>query len=67
MDTGASTFFLGEVRATGRGPGRDVLEPAALRAGLPEDVIRDYMAKLGQAQDEARRLSATMRSTNTRK
>lgn len=67
MDTGASTFFLGEVRATGRGPGRDVLEPAALRAGLPEDVIRDYMAKLGQAQDEARRLSATMRSTYTRK
>ena len=67
MDTGASTFFLGEVRATGRGPGRDVLEPAALRAGLPEDVIRDYMAKLGQAQDDARRLSATMRSTYTRK
>ena len=67
MDTGASTFFLGEVRATGRGPGRDVLEPAALRAGLPEDVIRDYMAKLGQAQDDARRLSATMRSAYTRK
>jgi flavin reductase (DIM6/NTAB) family NADH-FMN oxidoreductase RutF len=67
MDTGSSTFFLGEVRETGRGPGVEVLEPEALRAGLPEDVIRDYMAKLGAAQDEARRMSALMRSGYTRK
>jgi flavin reductase (DIM6/NTAB) family NADH-FMN oxidoreductase RutF len=67
MDTGSSTFFMGEVRATGRGPGREVLEPAALRAGLPADVIRDYMAKLGAAQDAARTLSATMQSAYTRK
>jgi len=67
MDTGSSTFFMGEVRWAGRGPGREVLEPAALRAGLPEDVIRDYLAKLGAAQDQARALSATMRSIYTRK
>jgi len=67
MDTGSSTFFLGEVRETGRGPGTEVLEPAALRAGLPESVIREYMSKLAIAQDEAGRTSPLMRSTYTRK
>jgi flavin reductase (DIM6/NTAB) family NADH-FMN oxidoreductase RutF len=67
MDTGSSTFFLGEVRANGRGPGMEIMEPAALRAGLPESVIRDYMAKLAVAQAEARRLTPTMRSAYARK
>ncbi len=67
MDTGSSTFFLGEVRGAGRGPGRDVMEPAALRESLPESTIRDYMAKLSAAQDEARRLTPLMRSAYARK
>jgi flavin reductase (DIM6/NTAB) family NADH-FMN oxidoreductase RutF len=67
MDTGSSTFFMGEVVAAGRGPGAEPMEPAALRASLPESRIREYMAKLAAAQEEARRASRQMVSIYTRK
>jgi flavin reductase (DIM6/NTAB) family NADH-FMN oxidoreductase RutF len=67
MDTGSSTFFMGDVVDAGRGPGREPLEPAALRAALPPERIQDYMAKLAAAQDVARQASRTMRSIYTRK
>jgi flavin reductase (DIM6/NTAB) family NADH-FMN oxidoreductase RutF len=66
MDTGSSTFFLGEAVATGRGPGKEVLLPQALRANLPENLMKEYASKLEEAQASARRMSATMRSTYRR-
>jgi len=60
MDTGSSTFFMGEVVDAGRGPGAEPLEPAALRAALPPERIQRYMEKLAAAQDAARRASGLM-------
>jgi len=62
MDTGSSTFFMGEVVETGRGPGSLVMTPPHLRANLPEAFRRDYLSKLTEAQDSARKLSGTMKS-----
>lgn len=57
MDTGASTFFMGEARAAGRGPGAEVLLPPALRANLPEALMNEYAVKLHEAQAFARDMS----------
>jgi flavin reductase (DIM6/NTAB) family NADH-FMN oxidoreductase RutF len=62
MDTGASTFFLGEAIATGKGPGAEVLLPAALRANLPEKLMKEYADKLHEAQNFARRMSLEMQT-----
>lgn len=62
MDTGSSTFFMGDVVDNGRGPGSVVMTPPALRAALPEQFRADYMEKLTEAQDRARELSAGMKS-----
>ena len=67
MDTGSSTFFMGEVVDAGRGPGATPLEPAALRAALPPERIQLYMEKLAAAQDAARAASRKMVSIYTRK
>ncbi len=67
MDTGSSTFFLGEVVATGRGPGADVLEPAWLREHIAEDLKREYVSKLEVAQRAAREASGRMVSIYRRK
>ena len=67
MDTGSSTFFMGEVREAGRGPGTEVLEPAYLRANLPSKLVADYVAHLAEAQETARQASRTMRSIYQRK
>ncbi len=61
MDTGSSTFFMGDVVASGRGPGGEVLEPVALRDALPQDLMVNYGARLKDAQDRARALSRTIR------
>jgi flavin reductase (DIM6/NTAB) family NADH-FMN oxidoreductase RutF len=61
MDTGSSTFFMGDVVASGRGPGTDVLEPDYLRDHLPAQLQRDYASRLARAQDEARALARTMK------
>lgn len=66
MDTGASTFFLGEAIATGKGPGTDVLMPAMLRANLPEQLMKEYADKLQEAQARARTLSGEMQTTYIR-
>lgn len=66
MDTGASTFFLGEAIATGKGPGAEVLQPAALRAGLPEALLKEYADKLHEAQDFARKMSGHVQTTYIR-
>lgn len=62
MDTGASTFFMGAAVDTGRGPGKEVLLPAALRANLPEKLMEEYASKLQGAQATARAMSSTMKS-----
>lgn len=62
MDTGSSTFYMGEVVATGRGPGTEPMEPAWLRGHLTEAMKNEYLAKLTDAQDAARHASKTMRS-----
>jgi len=67
MDTGSSTFFMGEVVDSGRGPGGDVLEPAQLREALPPTLATDYQQHLRAAQDAARRASRDMKSTYSRK
>lgn len=61
MDTGSSTFFLGDVVASGRGPGTEPMAPADLRARLPADRMEEYAGKLQAAQDAARRLSRDIR------
>ena len=60
MDTGSSTFFMGEVVATGKGPGAEPLEPHALRANLAEETMKNYAVKLKEAQDRARDASGRM-------
>jgi len=67
MDTGSSTFFMGEVRDSGPGSGGEALEPAALRARLPAERVAEYQTKLAAAQAAARELSKTMRSGYSRK
>lgn len=61
MDTGSSTFFMGEVVELGRGPGREVLQPSYLRANLPEALVAEYTAKLLRAQETARTMSRDIR------
>jgi len=67
MDTGSSTFFMGEVVETGKGPGTEAMEPQWLRGHLTEEMKQTYLAKLTDAQDLARRMSREMRSTYMRK
>jgi flavin reductase (DIM6/NTAB) family NADH-FMN oxidoreductase RutF len=67
MDTGASTFFLGEAIATGKGPGAEVLLPPALRANLPEKLMAEYASKLHEAQATARRMSGEIQTTYMRR
>ena len=62
MDTGASTFFMGDVVAAGAGPGKTPLEPSWLRDHLTEDMKRQYLARLTAAQDAARQASKKMQS-----
>jgi flavin reductase (DIM6/NTAB) family NADH-FMN oxidoreductase RutF len=61
MDTGSSTLFLGDVVALGRGPGREILQPAYLRANLPEALVAEYLANLQRAQETARTMSRDIR------
>lgn len=67
MDTGSSTFFMGDVVNTGKGPGKDVLEPTWLRAQLPAALVEEYRAKLAEAQESGRRLSKEIRSIYPRR
>ncbi len=61
MDTGSSTFFLGDVVLAGKGPGTEPMEPAFLRAHLPADRMQEYAGKLQAAQEAARGLSRDIR------
>lgn len=67
MDTGASTFFMGEIIDTGKGPGADVLLPPVLRANLPEGLLKEYADKLHEAQAFARKMSAEMQTSYMRR
>jgi len=64
MDTGSSTCFLGEAAGVGRGPGREVLTPAYLRARMPEEYRNAYLANLKTAQDAARDASRNVRAVH---
>ena len=66
MDTGSSTFYLGEVVDTGKGPGTEAMEPQWLRGHLTGEMKQTYLAKLTDAQDVARRMSAEMKSAYKR-
>jgi len=67
MDTGSSTFFMGDIVLTGKGPGAEPLAPAALRAQLAPAEIAEYTQKLTAAQQAAREASGRMVSIYTRK
>ncbi|MDP3772987.1 MAG: flavin reductase family protein [Gemmatimonadales bacterium] len=62
MDTGSSTCFLGEAEGVGRGPGREVMESAYLRAKMPEEWKNAYLQNLGTAQAAARAASRNIRA-----
>jgi flavin reductase (DIM6/NTAB) family NADH-FMN oxidoreductase RutF len=62
MDTGASTFFMGDVVEAGAGPGKVPMEPTYLRDHLTDEMKRGYMDRLGAAQAAARAASKTMKS-----
>ncbi len=58
MDTGSSTFFLGDVVDIGRGPGKEIMTPGYMRANLPESWREPYVRNLAAAQAWARERSA---------
>jgi flavin reductase (DIM6/NTAB) family NADH-FMN oxidoreductase RutF len=62
MDAGSSTWFLADVADLGRGPGRDMLTPAYLRANLPEGAQEIYRRNLAAAQAWARERSRDLRT-----
>ena len=66
MDTGSSTFFMGDVVDAGRGPGNEPMEPSYLRANLTPEMTAEYVANLGHAQAVAREASKRMVSTYKR-
>ncbi len=66
MDTGSSTFFMGDVIDAGKGPGNEPLEPSYLRAHLTPEMTAEYMANLEHAQAVAREASKRMVSTYRR-
>ncbi len=57
MDTGWSTFFLGQVMDVGRGTGEAVLEPAHLRDLLPPAFRDRYLPNLEASRELARPLA----------
>jgi flavin reductase (DIM6/NTAB) family NADH-FMN oxidoreductase RutF len=57
MDTGSSTFFMGDVVDAAKGPGAEPMEPTYLRDHLTAEMAAAYAANLGRAQDEAREAS----------
>jgi flavin reductase (DIM6/NTAB) family NADH-FMN oxidoreductase RutF len=61
MDTGSSTFFMGDVAAAGAGSGAP-MEPAFLREHLTETMRREYADRLAAAQQTAREASKLMKS-----
>lgn len=62
MDTGASTFFMGDVVEAGAGPGKAPMEPAYLRDHLTDEMKNGYMERLTAAQARAREASKTMKA-----
>ena len=66
MDAGSSTWFLADVTDLGRGPGRDILTPAYLRANLPEAWRETYLRNLAAAQAWARERSRDVRALTWR-
>ena len=61
MDTGSSTFFMGDVVAAGAGPGSVPMEPSYLREHLTDEMRRGYAERLAAAQAAAREASKQMR------
>lgn len=57
MDTGASTFFLGDVVSTRTGRQGPVMTSDYLRTHMPLDKKAIYEARLKNAQDELQRLA----------
>src|SRR6266853_506049 len=62
MDTGASTFYMGDVVEAGPGPGTVPMEPTYLRDHLTDEMKHGYMERLTRAQAQAREASKTMQA-----
>jgi len=60
MDAGAATFFLGDVTATYRGHGVELLTAEWFRAHLPEEWRDEFLRNYADAQERIERL-ATIR------
>jgi flavin reductase (DIM6/NTAB) family NADH-FMN oxidoreductase RutF len=52
MDTGAATFFLGDVISAREGPAGDVMTSGYFRARMPADKQRIYESNLAHAMEE---------------
>lgn len=58
MDAGASTFFLGDVFNTRRGPGTDIMTAEYFRANLPLEWREDFARNYREAQERIAEHSA---------
>lgn len=62
MDTGGSTLFLGAVEHAHRGPGHHPMSPAFLRENMSEEMERQYLANLEEAQRYSTEMAARLRT-----
>lgn len=60
MDTGASTFFLGDVVSYLEGPPGDVMTSHHFRSHMPPDKLRAYESRLAHAQEYLEPLSGNI-------
>jgi hypothetical protein len=58
MDAGASTFFLGDVINTRRGPGTDIMTAEYFRTNLPQEWREEFARNYREAQDQIARHGA---------
>lgn len=60
MDTGASTFFMGDILEMHRGSGDEVMDSEYFRENVPDAWEEPYRRNLRQTQEEARRMEGEM-------
>ena len=56
MDTGASTFFMGDIHEVHRGSGDEVMDSAYFRENAPDAWEEPYRRNLQETQEQARRM-----------
>ncbi len=60
MDTGASTFFMGDILEMHRGSGDEIMDSEYFRENVPYAWEEPYRRNLRQTQEEARRMEGDM-------